>query len=127
MTQAELDRYRGKLLALARRISGDVSELSNEALRAAGGEASGNLSNTPMHLADLGTDNYEQEISLSLLENEDQTLEAIQAAVDRIEHGKFGRCERCGKEISKERLEAIPFTPFCMACARALEAERTTQ
>ena len=110
MTQSELDRYREQLLSLARRITRDVSDLSGEALRGTGGEASGSLSNTPLHLADLGTDNYEQEVNLSLLENEDQTLEAIKAAVGRIERGTFGRCERCHKEIAKERLRAVPFT-----------------
>jgi RNA polymerase-binding transcription factor DksA len=118
MTPAETDRYREQLLALARRITGDVSNLSNEAFRTMGGEASGSLSNTPLHLADLGTDNYEQELTLSLLENEDQTLEAIKIAVERIDKGTFGRCERCNKEISKERLQAVPFTPFCVECAR---------
>src|SRR5947209_13318303 len=103
MTQSELERYRQQLLALARRISGDVSDLSGEALRRTGGEASGNLSNTPLHLADLGTDNYEQEVTLSLLENQDQTLEAIRATMDRIDKGTFGRCARCQKEISRER------------------------
>jgi DnaK suppressor protein len=125
MTQSELERYREKLLALARRIKGDVSDLSGEALRTTGGEASGGLSNTPLHLADLGTDNYEQEVSLSLLENEDQTLEAIRTAVERIDQGTFGRCVRCQKEISKERLQAVPFTPYCIECARAVETGRT--
>src|SRR5271165_1978022 len=120
MTQSELDRYREKLLGLARRITGDVADLSAEALHGAGGEASGNLSNTPLHLADLATDHYNQEVALSLLENEDQTLEAIRAAVDRIEHGTFGRCERCHMEIVRARLDAVPFTPYCMACARVL-------
>ena len=121
MTPSEVDLYREQLQALARRITKDVSDLSGEALRRMGGEASGNLSNTPLHLADLGTDNYEQEVTLSLLENEDQTLEAIRAAVERIEKGSFGQCERCHKEISGERLRAIPFTPFCVECARLTE------
>jgi RNA polymerase-binding transcription factor DksA len=121
MTQSELDHYRELLLSLARRIKGDVADLSGEALRRTGGEASGNLSNTPLHLADLGTDNYEQEVTLSLLENEDQTLEAIRAAVDRMDKGTFGRCARCHKEITKERLQALPFTPYCIECARQVE------
>ena len=121
MTPSEIEHYRQALLALARRITGDVSDLSGEALRRMGGEASGNLSNTPLHLADLGTDNYEQEVTLSLLENEDQTLEAIRAAMERIEKGTFGSCERCHKEISRERLKAIPYASLCVECARQTE------
>ncbi len=125
MTPEELDHYRQQLLILGRRITKDVSSLSDEALRRTGGEASGSLSNTPLHPADLGTDSFDQEVSLSLLENEDQTLEAIQAALNRIEQGTFGRCERCHQELSKERLRALPFTPLCVACARLAEADRT--
>ena len=121
MTQSELQRYRNQLLDLARRINGDLSGLTDEALRQTGGEASGNLSNMPLHMADLGTDNYEQELTLSLLENEDQTLEAIKAAVERIDQGTFGQCERCRKPISKERLNALPFTSLCVDCARQAE------
>ena len=76
-----------------------------------------------MHLADLGSDNYEQEVALSLLENREQTLEEVAAALARIEQGTFGRCEECGREISKERLQAIPFTRLCIRCAREEEAE----
>jgi DnaK suppressor protein len=121
MTPIDLDRYRQQLLTLAKRITGDVSELSGEALRQTGGEASGSLSNTPLHPADLGTDSFDQEVNLTLLEKEDLTLEAIQAAMDRIEQGTFGRCVRCHKEIGKERLQALPFTPYCIECARAVE------
>jgi DnaK suppressor protein len=121
MTQTEINHYRDQLLNLARRITGDLSGLTGEALRRTGGEASGNLSNTPLHLADLGTDNYEQELTLSLLENEDQTLEAIRAAMDRIDNGTFGRCERCDRPISKERLNVLPFTSLCVDCARQAE------
>jgi RNA polymerase-binding transcription factor DksA len=121
MTPSELDHYRNQLMDLARRINGDLSGLTGEALRQTGGEASGSLSNTPLHLADLGTDNYEQELTLSLLENEDQLLEAIKGALERMDRGTFGRCERCEKPISKERLNVLPFTSLCVDCARQAE------
>jgi DnaK suppressor protein len=124
MTQSELDRYRNQLMDMARRINDDFSGLTDEALRRTGGEASGNLSNTPLHMADLGTDNYEQELTLSLLENEDQTLEAIRGALGRIDQGTFGRCERCAKPISKERLNVLPFTSLCVDCARQAETNQ---
>jgi len=123
MTKTEIQGYQQRLFNLGKRLKGDVSDLSHEALRKTGGAASGNLSNTPMHLADLGSDNYEQEVALSLLENREQTLEEVAAALARIEQGTFGRCEECGREISKERLQAIPFTRLCIRCAREEEAE----
>src|SRR5436309_1384339 len=79
-----------------------------------------NLSNTPFHPADLGTDNYEQEVTLSLLENDEQVLEETAAALERIERGTFGVCENCNKEIGRERLQAVPYARYCINCARKL-------
>jgi RNA polymerase-binding protein DksA len=123
MTSLELDGYRQRLLNLGSRLRDDHADLAGEALRTAGGEASGNLSNAPLHPADLGTDHFEQEMSLSLLENERQLMGEIGAALDRIERGTYGPCERCHREISKERLEALPYTRFCVDCARRTEHE----
>jgi RNA polymerase-binding transcription factor DksA len=123
MTTAELESYRQQLLGLGRRLEEDVAGLAHEALQKTGGADSGNLSNTPMHLADLGTDHFEQEVTLSVLENKEQTLEEVAAALRRIEQGNFGRCEGCSAEIPGERLQAVPFTRLCIECARKAETE----
>ena len=121
MTKADLDTYRDTLLSLRTRLSGDVSHLADEALRARGGEASGSLSNAPLHMADLGTDNFEQEFTLSLLQNQEQALDEIAEALERIRQGTFGRCEECHGPILKPRLQALPYTRHCVACARKLQ------
>jgi RNA polymerase-binding transcription factor DksA len=121
MTQAELDNFRQQLLELRRRLRGDVSHLTSEALRKTGGEASGSLSNTPIHMADLGTDNFEQEFTLGLIQNEEQALDEITAALDRLQQGTFGRCEECHKDIPRARLQALPYARYCVECARKLE------
>ena len=123
MTESEREGFRRQLQTLGDRLKGDVSDLSKEALRRSGGEASGNLSNMPFHSADLGTDNFEQEMSVSLLENQDQILTDIAAAMRRLETGTYGKCELCGKEIPKQRLQAAPYTPYCIDCARKLEED----
>ena len=121
MTKAELDTYRASLLALRDRHNGDVSHLADEALRRTGGGAAGNLSNMPIHMADLGTDNFEQEFTLSLLQNEEQLLEEIAAALERMKQGSYGLCEECQGAIPKPRLQAVPYTRYCVECARKLE------
>jgi DnaK suppressor protein len=121
MTKAELNHYREILQSLRNRLNGDVSHLADEALRKAGGEASGSLSNMPIHMADLGTDNFEQEFTLNLLQNEEQVLDEITAALDRINQGAFGRCEECQVEIPKARLQAVPYARYCVECARKVE------
>jgi RNA polymerase-binding transcription factor DksA len=123
MTKPQLEKYRQLLLAMHNRLQGEVSHLADEALRTTGGEASGSLSNTPIHMADLGSDNYEQEFTLGLLQNEEQRLEEIAAALRRIDQGEFGVCEGdgCGKPIPKPRLDALPFTRYCVDCARKMQ------
>jgi RNA polymerase-binding transcription factor DksA len=109
------------LLALKKRVGGDLSDLEEEALRAVGGEASGGLSNVPIHLGDLGTDNFEEEVNLGLLENEQQILQEIGDALTRIEQGTFGRCEECQQEIPRERLEAVPYARYCLRHAKEFQ------
>ena len=121
MTKADLDSYRELLVSLRRRLNGDVSHLADEALRSTGGEASGSLSNAPLHMADLGTDNFEQEFTLSLLQNQEQALDEIREALGRIDRGTFGECEECHQPIPKARLQAVPYTRHCVECARKLQ------
>lgn len=123
LTDEEIRQYKEELFRLGRRLEGNFSGLAREAMRTAGGESSGNLSNAPLHLADLGTDHFNQELNMSLLENESQTLEEISAALTRMNAGTYGTCESCHQPIGKERLEGIPYTRHCIDCSRAVEAE----
>src|SRR5436309_6258381 len=121
MTKTDLENFRQALLNLRARLTGNLTHLAGEALRTTGGESSGSLSNTPIHMADLGTDNFEQEFTLSLLQNEEQLLDEIAAALERIKHGTFGQCEECKGAIPKARLQAVPYARYCVDCARKLE------
>src|SRR5438105_2851696 len=121
MTRAELQHYRDRLEELAARLRGNVTGLRQETLRKTGGEASGNLSNAPLHPADLGTDTFEHETNLGLLELQGQTLDEVDAALQRTSEGTYGKCQECGKEISRGRLEALPYTPHCIHCAHQFQ------
>jgi DnaK suppressor protein len=76
-------------------------------------------SSMPIHMAELGSDNFEQEFTLSLLANEEDRLGMIENALQRIEGGEFGQCEQCDGVIPKTRLNAIPYTPVCVKCAES--------
>jgi RNA polymerase-binding transcription factor DksA len=122
MTKSELEAHRRQLLALQNRLNGDIDHLSDEAFRKSGGDASGNLSHMPIHMADLGTDNFEQENTLNLLANEETILAEITAALERIDNGTFGQCEEChGEILPKARLRELPYTRYCVDCARKLD------
>jgi len=120
MTRSELETYRRQLLALHNRLDGDVSCLTDEALGKADDEAHVSLSHAPIHMADSGSDNFEQQFTLDLRENEEQRLQEVAFALERIEQGAFGRCEECQKTIPQARLDAVPYTRYCVQCARKL-------
>jgi DnaK suppressor protein len=117
----ELEAFRKVLLDLRSRLRGDLSQMTDEALRRDQPDSSGNLSNVPLHMADVGTENYDQEFTLGLIENEQGTLELVNEALERLRHKKFGRCQECGEPIAKPRLQALPYTRHCIQCARELE------
>jgi RNA polymerase-binding transcription factor DksA len=121
MAPAELEAYRQRLLGLRERLKGDVLHLTDEALHKGGGEASGGISNAPLHMADLGTDNFERENTLNLVQNQEQVLEEIADALDRIAQRRFGLCEECRQPIPAPRLQALPHARHCVACARKLQ------
>src|SRR5262245_9016861 len=123
MRGSELQNYRKRLLEMAATLKGSAAGIAAEALRPAGGESSGGLSNTPLHLADLGSDNFERDMSVSLLENKTRTLDQIEEALHRLDAGNFGLCQECGAKIGADRLQAVPFTPYCIDCARQLERQ----
>jgi RNA polymerase-binding transcription factor DksA len=122
MKKSEAKVYKEQLLSLRARLRGDVSAMANAALKSNNSEAAGDFSRMPIHMADIGSDNFEQEFTLSLMETEEGTLDAIESAIERIEDGVFGECEECSGQISKARLQAIPYTPLCIKCAQKLEA-----
>lgn len=118
---AETKVYKERLLALRARLRGDVSNLADAALHKRRNEANGDLSSMPIHMADLGSDNFEQEFTLTLMESEEVVLGKIEASLERIEDGTYGSCEECGTKIPKARLNAIPYATMCVKCASQTE------
>lgn len=106
--------FKKLLLEMRARMSGDFSMMAEEALS---GNGEGRTSHAPTHMADLGTDAYSQELTLSIMASEGGRLQQIQDALERIQSGEYGSCLDCGGRIPKARLEVIPDTPFCVKCA----------
>jgi RNA polymerase-binding transcription factor DksA len=121
MNKEKLEKFRQQLVAMRGRLRSDLEGLRNSALRQTGGEASGGLSNTPLHMADLGSDNFAQEIAAGMLQNEHDLLLAIDVALDRIDAGRYGICKQCGQEIPEERLKALPYAIYCVSCQKKVE------
>ncbi|RKY22716.1 MAG: TraR/DksA family transcriptional regulator [Planctomycetota bacterium] len=127
LTAVDIDHFKQALLEKRREILGNVSEMHNEALKKSRLDATGDLSSMPIHMADIGTDNYEQEFALGLLDSERKLLREIDDALQRIEKKTYGICEGTGKPITKARLEAQPWARYCVEYARMLEQGIVTE
>jgi RNA polymerase-binding transcription factor DksA len=90
--------------------------MTDGALSQSRSEAAGDLSAMPLHMADIGTDNFEQEQTLSFIQSDNSTLLLIEEALTRIKNGSYGTCEDCGKPIPKARLNFLPYTASCVHC-----------
>jgi DnaK suppressor protein len=121
LSAAELKQFRWMLLEKRREILVNVNEFEDEALKKSRLDATGDLSCMPIHMADLGTDNYEQEFALGLMDSERRLLREIDKALERIEKRTYGICEGTGKPIPKARLKAQPWARYCVEYARMLE------
>lgn len=111
--------FRQRLLEKRRELVGDMTSLQESA----GNNGGGNLSHMPMHMADIGSDNYEQEFTLGLVESERKMLREIDQALFRIADGTFGVCMESAQPINRERLEAKPWASYSIEVAREKERQ----
>jgi RNA polymerase-binding protein DksA len=116
LSKKELAEYRALLIAKRAEILGDMSSMSREALA-----DSTNLSHMPIHMADVGSDQYDQELMLGLVESERRLVNEINDALQRIADGIYGVCQSTGKPIGKPRLQAKPWAKYCIEAAREME------
>jgi len=121
MLTKDLEQFKKLLLDKRRLLVGDVSALESAALQTNRQDASGDLSKMPLDMADIGSDNYEQEFTIGLIETEQATLREIDDAIKRIENKTFGKCTACGGLIPKARLKAKPHALYCIECKRRQE------
>ena len=123
MKAEEVAQFKKLLLSLRERLVGKVDVMQGETLKKSRQDASGDLSNVPIHMADVGTDNYERDIMIELIQNGEEGVRNIDTALEKIEEGAFGVCELCAKKINKERLKAVPYAKLCIDCQREEEID----
>jgi RNA polymerase-binding transcription factor DksA len=116
-----LKKQRQRLVELRDAYMNAAEGVASESLRShEGGEASA----FGMHQADAGSDAYDRDFALSLLAKEQDAIYEINEALNRIDKGTYGICEMSGNTIPEERLEALPFTRFTVACQARLERDQ---
>ena len=118
LTKKELDGYMEQLFLLRKELLGDMGKMENDAFDK---NSNGELSNMPVHMADIGTDNYEQEFTLGLLDSERKMLREIDRAISKFSTGEYGVCEGTGKMIARARLNAKPYARYTIEFRTMLE------
>lgn len=117
LSKKDLQHYRQQLLAKRAEILGDVDSLQTDSRNK--NESGDHFS--PEHMADVGSEYWEQEFNMGLVESEQRLLREIVEAVVRIDKGIYGICMQTGEPIGKPRLDAKPWAKFCIAVAREKE------
>ncbi|MHC4786005.1 MAG: TraR/DksA family transcriptional regulator [Planctomycetota bacterium] len=117
LKKKELDHYRELLLDRRRELVGDLSAMEQQALQS----TKSGVSHMPIHMADIGTDTYDQDFMLGLAESERRRLREIDGALMRIEDRTYGVCQMTGKPIPKARLNAKPWARYTIEAAREIE------
>lgn len=110
-TSSRLAAIRERLLALANQAGEVRTELATEAANGDAGHAD------PYRLADVHRQATEEVVTTQLLGLESGVEREALAAIERIDRGTYGLCERCGQRIPKGRLEVIPYARTCVKCA----------
>lgn len=109
--------YQTRLLALSERITREIDELDRDIREER--EAQGDLAHFGTHNADHDLEFLE--VDEALERNEVRILNAVEAALARVEKGTYGQCAECGKDIPGARLDAVPWAEYCVECARRRE------
>ena len=118
----ETDRFRERLLEERRRVLGAIDNLHVENPGSLEDETGELVSGSAdQHPADTATETFDRELAVTLEDNSETVLAAIDGALERIEKGTYGICVNCGKPIPPERLEALPYAELCIDCKRQIE------
>jgi RNA polymerase-binding protein DksA len=119
MSSIDISHFKNLLLAERQRVTAALDNLRNENPGTVEDETGDETQD--QHIADAATAMHDRELDYGLADNERDLLAAIDAALARIEQGAYGTCTNCGRPISTDRLEALPWASLCIDDARAQE------
>ena len=122
MSTVDVEQFRELLMEKREAVAAALENLHKENARSLEDETGELVSGSAdQHLADTATETVEREIGNTLEEHDERLLGAIDAALQRIEDGTYGKCVNCGAPIPEERLEAMPWATLCIDCKRKEE------
>lgn len=120
-TKKELLEFKKIILKRKEEVNDEIKHISEDTLKKSQKDASGDISGYTYHMADVATDNYDREFSLSLASNDRKFLYELEDALKRVEDGSYGICQECKSFIAKTRLKAVPQARLCVKCQQKKE------
>lgn len=124
LKKAQLEEFRNMLLEWKERVYIELNKIESSTLGKSQKDFAGDLSGYSLHMADAGTDTFDQEFALNLASNQQEFLYQIDEALKRIEDNIYGVCESCQKPIPQKRLRALPFAKNCIKCQQQMEKRK---
>lgn len=121
LNKKDLIYFKKLILKRKEEVLDQIKHISEDTLKKSQKDAAGDISGYTYHMADIATDTYDREFSLSLASNERKVVYEIDDAIKKIEEGTYGICEGCKRFIAKTRLKALPYARLCLKCQQALE------
>lgn len=122
MEVKKMEKFRENLLKEKRRLQKELRKIHEENYQTAIGQREvGSDENFEDHIGDAASNIFDRERDLSLEQNIQDLLNQVEAALKRLEEGRYGICAHCGKPIDEARLKAIPYADLCIECKKKEE------
>jgi len=120
MRKLDPEKYRKMLRKERERLHKEIEYIEQDISYADTGGSS-ELADYDQHPADTGSETYEREKDLAIRDSWREIIGRIDEAMGKIDRGTYGQCDRCGRDIPKERLDAIPYAIYCVECQDIIE------
>jgi RNA polymerase-binding protein DksA len=120
MRKLDPEKYRKMLLQERERLHKEIEYIEQDVSYSDAGGTS-ELADYDQHPADTGSETYEREKDLAIRDSWREIIGRIDEALGEIDRGTYGQCDRCGRDIPKERLDAIPYAIYCVECQDIIE------
>lgn len=121
LSKKDAELFRKLILDKKESVAEEIRHISDDTLKKSQKDASGDISGYTYHMADVASDTYDREFSLSLASSEREALYELDDALKRIDDGTFGICEECKTPIARGRLKAVPHARLCLKCQQKKE------
>jgi len=120
MNKRERGKYRKLLVDVRDSLAGQVRKLEAD-LHKSRKDSASDLSGYSYHMADAGTDTFNEQLESDIVSSETNTLRDVEDALARLDQSSFGMCEMCSESIGAKRLTAIPYARLCIKCQSEVE------